>query len=229
MVYTIHLEATASGETARVAVARAPQGEVALVFPWGQPCTLCDAPQLEALYEVCAARGVLPIIVGGNQQLRAQAVAAGFAAATSLEEWETAKHRAIRARLEAVVARRRGREALDPTEPTMRLVAAGRSAVAEQDAEDLYTLVGEDPPAYVADLLAHERSARVEWHEKEPTVPLQRGRQTGVLSETLRDRQEAEALERMHQLFEEHLTETIRRTTGPLTLPDENGNGRTRP
>jgi hypothetical protein len=228
MVYTIHLEATANGETVRAVVARAPQGELALIFPWGRRCALSDGHQLEALYDLCAARGVLLVIVGGDQQLRAHAVAAGFAAATSIEEWETSKHRAIRARREPVASRRHGRDDMGWTNPAMRVVAARRREADER--EDLYTLDGEDPPAYIADLLARERLTQLEDHANVPTIPLQhglqRGRPTRVLNETIRDWEEAEALERMHQLFEERLTETIRRTTGPLTLPeDESGQG----
>lgn len=226
MVYTIHLEATANGEQARAAVARAPQGEVALVFPKGQRCALCDAHQLDALYQACAEWGILLVIVGGDQQLRAHAVTAGFAAATSLEEWETSKHRAIRAQRETSLSRRldRGqREHAGWTEPAVRVVAAARRGTQDEAGQDLYSLDGEDPPAYVANLLAREDPWPLERYTEMPTVPLQRGRPTRILSETLRDQQEAEMLERMHQLFEERLTETIRRTTGPLTLPDGEG------
>lgn len=225
MVYTIQLEATASDEAVRAAVARAPRGEVALVFPWGQRCALGEAGQLEALYEACAGQDVQLVIVGGDQQLRAQAVAAGFAAATSLEEWETSKHRAVRGRRESTRQREREREQAGWGAPEMRLVAiVPAEDAAEQDGQDLYTLDGEDPPDYVADLVAQERGEEDdERHATVPTVPLQRGRATRVLSETLRDRREAEALERAHQLFEERLTETIRQSGSPLAPPSGAG------
>jgi hypothetical protein len=224
MVYTIHLEAAASGEMARAAVARAPRGEVALVFPWGRPCALSDASWLAALYDACAARDILLVIVGGDHLLRAHAVAAGFAAATSIEEWETSKHRALRASRGVAHPRRRARGTW--AVPDVRLVAISAKDTAEHDGDDLYALYGEDPPSYVADLVAHERSLREDRHTLVPTVPLQRGRATRVLSETLRDRREAEALERAHQLFEERLTETIRQSADPITAPrDESDTG----
>jgi hypothetical protein len=183
MVYTIHLEATASEETARAAVLRAPAGEIALSFPWGQPCALCDMRQLEALYSACVARDILPVIVG--------------------------------ARREAQATRQHGREQAGWSEPAMRLVSPSLRDNPAADRQDLYSLDGGDPPAYVADLVALVGAPQVERHAGVPTVPVRRGRATRILDETIRDRRDVEALERAHQLFEEHLTQTIRQSSVP--------------
>ena len=222
MVYSIHLEASASGETAQAALLRAPHGEVALIFPLGTPCALCDVHELEALYTTCVAREIVPIIVGGDHLLRAHAVAVGFAAATSVEEWETSTHRAIRARREALIGSRHGRGHVDLTGPAMSLVSARGGDDSEASGRDLYSLDSGDPPAYVADLVALVAMAQAERHMTVPTVPMQRGRKTHELDETIRDRHDAEALERAQQLFEEHLTETIRLSSSPAS---EEGQG----
>ncbi|HET8907557.1 MAG TPA: hypothetical protein VFN11_11395, partial [Ktedonobacterales bacterium] len=64
---------------------------VALVVPTGERTCLDDDGVLSALHRRCQLLGKRVVIIGGDARLRALAVAAGFEAATSLDDWgETA-------------------------------------------------------------------------------------------------------------------------------------------
>jgi hypothetical protein len=64
---------------------------VALVVPTGERACLDDDGVLSALHRRCQLLGKRVVIIGGDARLRALAVAAGFEAATSLDDWgETA-------------------------------------------------------------------------------------------------------------------------------------------
>jgi hypothetical protein len=209
MIHTIQLRPDTSREAAQAVLDRTQAEDVALAFPSGERCTLAREGELEALYQHCQALSKRVVIIGGDEMLRAYAVAAGFAAATSVEEWETAKHRAVRppARTWKLGVRLTGAPA--PRPPELQLVP-GRDEPA-RDSADLYDVIGEDPPHYLAALVAHDGALSSPGrHASVPTIPLARARTTRRLSETVRDQREAEALERAHQEYEEKLTEAIR-------------------
>jgi hypothetical protein len=146
-------------------------------------------------------------------------VAAGFAAATSLEEWETAKHRAVRRHRPSLGPRRRKRPEEEPAAVDVRVVRDGET-VSEQGASDLYDLVGEDPPGYVADLVAaDEARSPATLYGDAPTIPLQRSRITRRLEESRREAAAAEALDRAQQEYEDQITQKIR-TTSATSVAD---------
>ncbi len=213
MIYTIQCDTGTPTDAIRAALARAPSDEIALTFPLGVACALADAAELEALWAHCQALGKHVVVIGGDQALRAHAVAAGFAAATSLEEWETAKHKAVRRRRLSLGPMVRKRPKEEPAAVDMRVVRSG-GTIAEEGAADLYDPVGEDPPGYVADLVAaDETRSPAALYGDAPTIPLKRSRITRWLEESRREAAAAEALDRAQQEYEDQITQKIR-TTG---------------
>ena len=218
MIYTIQCDTGTPTDAIRVALARAPEDqEVALAFPLGAACALADAAELEALWAHCQALGKRVVVIGGDQALRAHAVAAGFAAATSLEEWETAKHRAVRRRRLSLGPMVRKRPKEEPNAADIKVVRGG-GTIAEEGADDLYDPVGEDPPGYVADLVASDETrSPAALYGDAPTIPLQRGRITRRLEESRREAAAAEALDRAQQEYEDQITRKIRTTSAADT------------
>jgi hypothetical protein len=217
MIYTIQCDTGTPIDAIQAALARAPADEVALTFPLGVACAFADAAELEALWAHCQALGMRVVVIGGDQALRAHAVAAGFAAATSVDEWETVKHRAVRRHRRSLGPQLQKRPEEEPAAVDIRVVRGG-GTIAEEGAGDLYDLVGEDPPGYVADLVASDETlAPVERQSQIPTIPLQRGRITRRLEELRREAAAAEALDRAQQEYEDQITRTIRTTSATDT------------
>lgn len=221
MVYVVQLEPSTSVSAAMAAVARAPAEELALAFPFGAACALAREEQLAALQTHCEALGKQVAIIGGDEMLRAQAVAAGFGAATSVDEWETSRHRAVRLVNKLLAPVKRAPGDLAPGAADLRVVAEPDPI---DDASDLYDFVGEDPPRYVAELVSAGDSDATPRHDDVPTIPLQWARTTRRLRERLRDAADAAALERAHQAYEEQLTDAIR-ATGGLAESDSEARG----
>src|SRR5579863_8922884 len=96
MLYAVQMPPDADIARVRAALARLTAQEVALEWPLGAACVLATAGAMRALVEICATLRRDVVIIGGDEALRAHAVAAGFAAATSLAEWETSRHRAVK-------------------------------------------------------------------------------------------------------------------------------------
>ena len=204
MVHRISLAADAHLDAVRAAIERASAHELALIFPLGVHCVLASADTLTTLYEVCAALEKDVIIIGGDGALRASAVAAGFAAATSLDEWETDKHRAV------------------ALAEDMRADAGGTGAGRESgylyvlqpetdDAEPgLYEPAGDDPPQYVADLLPPDDTPTVERYAKVPTIPRVPTPAELRRDEAKREAAQTAAQERAQLAYEERITEAIR-------------------
>lgn len=87
--YVLQLPATSSLGSVRAALARYESCETLLVFP---PCgagALAHLEALAALRAFCSEQEITAVIVGGDESLRAVAVAAGFGAATSIDAWES--------------------------------------------------------------------------------------------------------------------------------------------
>lgn len=229
MTHSIHLEPTARRESMYTALAHVSALEIALVFPLGATCALAEPAELEALRERCDALGVRAIIIGGDETLRARAVAAGFAAATTMEEWDTSSHKAVHPSQRSWGPRVGRRSNAGLPSAGMRMLGDKRSHD-EEDVGDLYEPIGEDPPGYVADLIAGDQElSPPRRHAEVPTVPLRRGRATRKLADSLRElARERDALERAHQAYEEQITATIRTSAGmddataqDLAAPDE--------
>jgi hypothetical protein len=189
------------------ALTRVPAREVALEWPLGACCALAGASEMQTLLDTCAALGKAVIILGGDETLRAHAVAAGFGAATSLGEWETAKQRAVRPRPQTYGPDRPRVATGYPGAPAVRILAPADT----REDPHLYDLTGDDPPGYVVELVATgqldppaERLAVI------PTIPLHLRRKPSHRDERRREAAAAIALERAQQVYEERITATIR-------------------
>lgn len=211
MTHSIQLEPGARRDTIRAALARTSAREIALVFTLGAACALADPAELGALREHCDAAGVRVVIIGGDKTLRARAVTAGFAAATTLEEWDTSSHKAVRPAARSW-GPRSGKRGTGAPPPAAVHMMGTEQPCDEEDTGDLYEPGGGDPPSYVAELVAADEAlSPPRRHVEVPTVPLRRSRTTRKLADSLRDLvREREALERAHEAYEEQITETIR-------------------
>lgn len=83
----IWLKPKSSYATVSAALALANGRKVALVFPAGESTCLRDSATLTALHTRCHLLGKEAVIIGGDALLRARAVATGFQAATTLDDW----------------------------------------------------------------------------------------------------------------------------------------------
>jgi hypothetical protein len=93
MPYLLRLHADTSATAIQEALACIRRRDLALIFPYGTPTALTgdvDADALHTLHLYCETLGKDVVIIGGDEDLRAAAVAAGFASATSLDAWKGA-------------------------------------------------------------------------------------------------------------------------------------------
>lgn len=135
----VRLQPNSSYATLAAAIALANGRRVALVFPTGKRTCLHDTALLDALYTRCQLLGKEAVIIGGDASLRAHAVAAGFEAATTLEDWgETTP--------EIQLTRSGGTE---NTMPQLWLVTPEEADVYDSDEEEAWV---SEPPEYVAEL-----------------------------------------------------------------------------
>jgi hypothetical protein len=225
MTHFVWVRAGARAAEVRQAVAKAPESDVAVVLPLGEPTALAEGDELSQLTDYCQAHDKQAVLIGGDQALRARAVAAGFAVATSVEEWETSKHHAVHP-VRRILGMGRGRVTRElPTLPQLPdLRPASAPPARAEDSGELYAIGGGDPPEYVSDIIAEDGAlVDPDRHAHVPTIPLRRSRRTQRLEDALRERQEAEALVRTSQQFEEQVTSAIRSGAGtgyaPPTAP----------
>jgi hypothetical protein len=166
--------------------------QIALVFPLGQPCVAGTSVALQGLRGFCSVLEKEMVIIGGDGHLRACAVAAGFVAATSLEEWES-----THPELPAVTASL-GR-GVPPDAPVVGLVAPEDSADAPSS---LYEPYSDQPPEYVLELLEAEGEGAAFRDDDEPA------RADDV------DVEAGEPLRSVHEHYEDSITAVIRDTGG---------------
>lgn len=184
--------------------------QVAVVVPPGRPSRLGSAETMRDLQSYAAGLGKDLVVIGGDEHLRAVAVAAGFAAATSLDEWEETQPQ-----LRAVTAR--GGVTGPLWELTdLAVVSDDWFAVSLPGALDFpYT---DEPPPYVQELL----TANVGEMEAEGELALDpdaRGADApdgmGMDNDGLDTvEHEALALRNAHEHYEEQLTAAIRESGG---------------
>ena len=86
--HVLHLPATSSLADVRAALAHYESCEALLIFPPSAAVELAQLDALAALRAFCREQEIDAVFVGGDETLRAVAVAAGFAAATSIDAWE---------------------------------------------------------------------------------------------------------------------------------------------
>lgn len=93
MPYLLQLRADTSFAAIQTALGRIRRRDIALIFPYGASVALvreAECTALHSLQRFCEALGKDVVIIGGDEALRAAAVASGFAAATSLDAWKGA-------------------------------------------------------------------------------------------------------------------------------------------
>jgi hypothetical protein len=139
--HILHIRTEASLSAIQAAISHTRAKRIALVFPLGQQLAVSSHDLVNALVARGRTNGTDIAIIGGDERLRAAAVAAGFAVATSLDEWETASRPAIR-------APRAGLRPVDDEwrEPQLTLVGEEETAPADEAWDD-------EPPDYVIELM----------------------------------------------------------------------------
>jgi hypothetical protein len=189
------------------AIARARAARIALAFPLGQAATIADPAALRDLRERCDAAGKQVVVVGGDETLRASAVAAGFVAVTSLDE-DVAD--APAAELPPIASP----EAWEVAEARFAVLQRGsvtRPLALRGDEDD--ELPVEEPPEYVRRLIAVEGTYARPREDETPAV--RRGPRFTRKLEPLDD---DEVTRRAAEAHEETITGLIR-DTGGLTSP----------
>jgi hypothetical protein len=138
----VWLQPKASYATVSAALTLASGRRVALVFPAGKSTCLDDTAALNALHTRSRLLGKEAVIIGGDAFLRARAVAAGFEAATTLDDWgETGPE------LYSVGSRR------DASDRRLWLVTPSQRATARAaGASDPYDGWISEPPDYVLEI-----------------------------------------------------------------------------
>nr|MBF6591883.1 hypothetical protein [Ktedonobacterales bacterium] len=178
-----------------------PARRVALVFPLGQHTRIADVGVLAGLVARAHTLRKQATIVGGDAYLRACAVAAGFAATTTLDEWQASESDASST---AHHARRRKRDAVMPAlaivEPENAPSGLGCDVV-----ESAWEL---DPPEYVARLVPHDAEGAIRQGAGVTTRPRLRA------LEPPSDVAAFESAQVASERHEEDISDTIRETSG---------------
>lgn len=185
MFQVLRFRAESSFAVINAALTLDPARVVALVFPAGVRPYISESGQLDALFVRSRAIGKDVTIVGGDTELRVMAVTAGFAAATTLDDWRRAKHNSGA-----------HRKRFSDEQVNLQVLAS--------DSQDLNSSGGSwiaEPPQHIATLLeARESQCRV-------TPP------TRQLSEAEMDARDAEAILQASERYEDEITTRIRATS----------------
>jgi hypothetical protein len=225
MIHLVRLDARARAAQVRKALERAPESDMAVILPLGGASALAEGDELRQLAGYCQAAGKQVVLIGGDEALRARAVAEGFAAATSLEEWETAKQRAVHP-VRRLLGLGRGRITRELPElvlpPDLRPASAVPTRA--EDSGELYAIGGGDPPEYVTEIVADDGALTdPDRHSQVPTIPLRHSRRAQRQAAAQRERHEAEAITRTSLHYEDQVTSAIRSGAGadyaPPTAP----------
>lgn len=144
----VRLKPNCSYATLSAALALTSGRRVALVFPLGERTCLHDTALLDTLRARCRLLGKTAVIIGSDAWLRAHAVAAGFEAATTLEDWgDTApEQHAVRPRQTG----RPARQSHGPVgAPRLWLVTPRFADTHAFDGDDEHDAWVSEPPEYV--------------------------------------------------------------------------------
>jgi hypothetical protein len=146
----VRLKPKSSYATLSAALALTSGRRVALVFPLGEPTCLHDTALLDTLRSRCHLLGKEVIIIGADAWLRAHAVAAGFHAATTLEDWgDTApEHHSMRPPQTGQPARQ-VRQPRAASSPRLWLVTSRYADTRASDERDIWV---SEPPEYVIEI-----------------------------------------------------------------------------
>lgn len=202
MPHVLRVPSDVTLEAIRSALAAVRTQRVAVIFPLGRPSRIGTAETMQDLHSYALVLGKDVIMIGGDPHLRAAAVAAGFAAATSLEEWEETQPE-----LRAVTVRG------GPTRPLWELtdlaiVSDDWFAISLPGALDYpYT---DEPPPYVQELLAAGIADLDAGSSNMPDDP-----PDGATDDELDpDTENERALLDAHEHYEDHITMAIRESGG---------------
>ncbi len=198
-------------------IQRTPARRIALVFPLGDRTRFADTGRMDIVARICGERRKDVTIVGGDELLRACAVACGLRAAVTLEDWHDAqptwslrraKPRLSMSRLQ-VIPKPAGAQSEASVEP---------DGEADDGADDRLDV---DPPAYIQELLAlyqQEPESRMAASAREPITlprPFAVATRTSDLAYDLDYDLDCDDLVRaLAEDDEERLTTTIRQTSG---------------
>src|SRR5690348_9233503 len=200
------LHAAATLGAIAAAIGRTRGRSIAVIFPSTPSPELAEREEALAALRAHADRlGKQVVVIGGDETLRARAVAAGFPVATALEEWQTDEHEAL----------------------------AGWPSAGQQEAESVFVLPEPAPSASLPREEMPEYVRRIRDLSGHYTGPLdvepERTGQTGRLPritpritmplppvELDPDGDTADAVRRAQERREERITRAIRRTGGPL-------------
>ncbi len=200
------------------AIGRTRARSIAVIFPSTPSPELAEREALPALRAHADRLGKHVVVVGGDETLRARAVAAGFPVATSLEEWQTDEHETLAGWLAAgpvgPVGSWEAESVFVLPEPAPRTsMAAPREEMPEyvrriRDLSGHYTEPLDAEPArdHGTEVPAHGRLPRI---TPRITMPLP----TAALDP---DGDTAEVVRRAQERREERITSAIRRTGSPL-------------
>ena len=199
-VLSLRPEAPAAAIQSSLAQARARQ--VMLVFPLGLRPRLADAGALRTLAAYCEQARKRVTIIGGDETLRALAVAAGFAVATSLED-------AVARETEDEPSRRRSLPSREAWEQAYARFSAARGPRTTLP----LSLEGEpaldEPPDYVRRLLEEDGAYAVPRAGSAPGVP-----RAGRITRKLPAISEEDASRTAYEAREDAMTAAIRGTGG---------------
>ncbi len=212
-VLTVRPDAPLEAVEAALARVRAPR--VALSFPAHPPAWVTDEPALQRLATFCGRLGKDVLVVGGDNHLRALAVAAGFAVATTLDDDESRPTRDV----EGFPA-----EFWEQAEVAFTL-QRGRATLPLRMDEDVSEELADEPPDYVRRLLRREGTYRGPRDED-----LSAERRRTRITRPLEPLDDDELLRIENESHEDHVTHAIRRTGGlpsiPLRRASQNGGRR---
>jgi hypothetical protein len=201
------------------AVRRTPAQRIALVFPLGLRTPLANLVRMEALAEVCREHRKEATIVGGDDRLRAYAVACGLRAAVILDDWRDARP----------ARSSKWAKGSAPAQPQLVLLPPPGAELAAHEPADDDDEPFDDPPAYLRELLAlHGRG--VDADDTAASANSVDSTEDGDGAEVIRVRRPFAVAPRMTTLAydidsgallrslaeddEERLTATIRKTSG---------------
>lgn len=203
MPHVLRVPSDVTLDALQSALAGARPATVAVVFPMGRPCRLAQTETMRSFHAYTTALGKNVVIIGGDEHLRAVAVASGFAAATSLEEWEETQPE-----LRAVT--QRGKQTRPLWELTdLTLVSDDWFAVSLPGALDYpYT---DEPPPYVKALLTTGASESDVDDVNDGAHPEMAAASADEYDD---DEQDARALREAHEHYEDHITTAIRASGG---------------
>ena len=191
MFQVLRFHAESSYAVINAALTLHPAHSLAIVFPAGARPQIATSGQLSALFARTQALGKDVTIVGGDTELRVAAVAAGFAAATTIDDWKLGKRFAAQS-VEARGRRDANEEAgllmLEPEPERHDLNGSGGSWLAE-------------PPLHIATLLeTREQQSRI-------TPPMHK------FTDAELDARDAEAVLQASERYEDDITARIRATS----------------